>query len=57
MPDYVAFVDDATQELEQHEFSVTARSEEEACVNPQESFPYGIITAIVPSDEWINSIK
>jgi len=51
MPDYVAFVDDVTQELEQHEFRLSACSEDEAYVNAQEAFPHGVITAIVLSDE------
>jgi hypothetical protein len=51
MPDYIAFVDDTTEELEQYEYSVTGRSEEEAYINAQEAFPFGIVTAIVRSDE------
>jgi hypothetical protein len=45
--EYIAFVDDPTQELENHEHAVRGDSEEEACLNAQAEYPHGMIRAVV----------
>ena len=44
--EYVAFVDDETQELENYRYSVEACDEEEARLNAQAAFPYGIVRSV-----------
>jgi hypothetical protein len=49
--EFIAFVDDATQELENHEHPVRGDSEEEARLNAQADFPSGVIRAVVRCTE------
>ena len=48
---YVLFVDDVTEGFENHEYHIEASSAEEACLLGQEAFPYGIIRAVVSSED------
>ncbi len=48
---YIAFIDDETQGLENLEYTVTARSADEAIDIAQSAFPYGQIRAVHLSKE------
>jgi hypothetical protein len=48
---YIAFVDDPTQELEGYQYSTSARSEQEALLNAQEAFPYGMVKSVHRTDD------